>query len=86
MTVGNQIGQRLFTSSDVNLLTTLAAQAVNAIEKLQLFEQAQRAVNELDAVNRLVMGEIWTDFTRRTASNVRWVGTSDRRRTPICRK
>nr|MBP7689588.1 GAF domain-containing protein [Thermoflexales bacterium] len=82
VTVGNQIGQRLFTSSDVNLLTTLAAQAVNAIEKLQLFEQAQRAVNELDAVNRRLTGEIWTDFTRRTASNVRWVGTSDRAQNP----
>ncbi|MBP7689687.1 MAG: hypothetical protein KA765_17350, partial [Thermoflexales bacterium] len=38
--------------------------------------------NELDAVNRRLTGEIWTDFTRRTASNVRWVGTSDQAQNP----
>ena len=78
-TVSNLIGQRLFTRSDVDLLMTLAAQAVSALERLRLFEQARHALSNLDAVNRRLTGEAWSDFTlRRADMGVRWISTIDR--------
>jgi len=79
VTVSNLIEQRVFTQQDVDLLMTLAAQSVSMIEKLRLFEQAQRALSDLDVVNRRLTGEAWGDFAqRRSLGNVRWVGTTDR--------
>jgi GAF domain-containing protein/HAMP domain-containing protein len=79
VTVSNLIGQRLFTQSNVDLLMTLAAQSVSIIEKLRLFEQAQRALSDLDAINRRLTGEAWSDFTlRRANTGARWIGTTDR--------
>ncbi|MBI5568126.1 MAG: GAF domain-containing protein [Chloroflexi bacterium] len=79
VTVSNRIGQRLFTQRDVDLLMTLAAQSVSIIEKLRLFEQAQRAFSDLDTINRRLTGEAWGDFTlSRTNTSARWIGTTDR--------
>lgn len=77
ITVSNLYTQRLFTSGDVDLLMTLAAQSINAIEKQRLFEQAQQALADLDKANRRLTGEAWSDFTRRTpAQNIRWTSTT----------
>jgi GAF domain-containing protein len=79
VTVSNLVGQRLFNQSDVDLLMTLTAQSVSVIEKLRLFKQAQRAFNDLDAINRRLTGEAWSDFTlRRADTGARWIGTTDR--------
>ncbi len=79
VTTSNLIDQRLFTQYDVDLLMTLAAQSVSVIEKLRLFEQAQRAASDLDAVNRRLTGAAWDDFTlRHAATGARWVSTTNR--------
>jgi hypothetical protein len=44
----------------------------------QLVADTQAALAQLDAVNRRLTGEAWDDFTRRAASSVRWIGTTDR--------
>ncbi len=77
VTTLNRIEQRVFTDHDVDLLMTLAAQSVSVIEKLRLFEQAQRALSDLDAVNRRLTGEAWDTFMlRRSDNDTRWIGTT----------
>lgn len=45
---------RRFTPDEVNLLSSLAAHAAIALENARLFQEAQRAVNELNAANDLL--------------------------------
>jgi GAF domain-containing protein/HAMP domain-containing protein len=79
LTTVNRIDQRLFTQHDVDLLTTLATQTITAIEKLRLFEQTQRALSELDAINRRLTGEGWAAAARRRSTEgIMWIGTTDR--------
>jgi GAF domain-containing protein len=78
VTASNLVGQRLFTRQDVDLFMTLAAQSVSVIERLHLFEQAQRALSDLDTINRQLTGAGWEKFARRRSqSNYIWVTRSD---------
>ncbi len=78
VTASNLISQRLFTHQDVDLFMTLAAQSVSVIERLRLFEQAQRALSDLDTINRQLTGAGWEKFARRRSqSNYIWVTRSD---------
>jgi GAF domain-containing protein len=78
VTVSNLIGQRLFTQADVDLLMTLAAQSVSVIERLRLFEQAQRALSDLDVINRRLTGESWNAAVRQKPGGVLWISLDDR--------
>ncbi len=49
----NKIGDDTFDQEDVEILTTLAAQAAVAIENAQLLDEVQRAYNELKELDRL---------------------------------
>jgi GAF domain-containing protein len=78
VTTLNRLQQRVFTDRDVDLLMTLAAQSVSVIEKLRLFEQAQRAASDLDAVNRRLTGAAWNEFTLQHATTgARWISTTN---------
>lgn len=49
----NKIGDDTFSQEDVDILTTLAAQAAVAIENAQLLDEVQRAYDELKELDRM---------------------------------
>ena len=51
-----------FTEQDVQIQTTLAAQVSIALENARSFEQAQRAISEMNALTRRLTREGWEDF------------------------
>jgi len=53
LSVGRGAGKSPFTTSDVELLTVLAGQAAIAIENARLFEEIQRAYEELQYLDRM---------------------------------
>jgi GAF domain-containing protein len=51
-----------FTASDVPLLQTIASQLAVAVENARLFEQAERNLREVRALNRILTGEAWSEY------------------------
>jgi len=49
-----------FTADDIEVLSALADQVSLAIENARLFEQAQKSLNEAEAVYRQYLRETWT--------------------------
>jgi PAS domain S-box-containing protein len=67
-----------FTAEDITALQTMADQISNATENARLFEQAQAALKEVDAINRRLTGEAWESYLRhRSSEQVIWVSDND---------
>jgi GAF domain-containing protein len=65
---------------DLEVAQSLASLTAIAIENSRLLSQTQRALSELDEINRRLTGETWATFTRRRSSDgVVWISNSDRR-------
>ncbi|NOY99741.1 MAG: PAS domain S-box protein [Chloroflexi bacterium] len=63
MTISRQGKERPFSPADLTLLTAFAEQAAVAIENSRLFDEAQRQLTELEAVNKI-------SYTLRVAKTV----------------
>ena len=55
-----------FSHDEIDDLEQIAAQMAVAIDNRRLFEQTQRALEELDAVNRRLIGRAWDAYTQAT--------------------
>jgi GAF domain-containing protein/HAMP domain-containing protein len=76
---GRPPGAPDFTQDDVDVASSLASLTAIAIENDRLFQQTQRALNELDALNRRLTGEGWSVFTRRRARDgMLWISATER--------
>ena len=53
-----------FTPDDITVLQTLADQISTAIDNAALYEQAQTALQEVDAINRRLTGDTWEAYLR----------------------
>jgi GAF domain-containing protein len=51
-----------FTTDDITVLQSMADQISNAVESARLYEQAQAALQEVDAINRRLTGEAWESY------------------------
>ena len=49
------------------MLQSMADQISNAVENARLYEQAQAALQEVDAINRRLTGEAWDTYLRQQA-------------------
>jgi GAF domain-containing protein len=79
LTFGHAIDLPDLTPRDLEIGKSLASLCVIAIENRNLFEQTRRALDEVDAVNRLLTGEAWAAFSRRLAkSGAIWIDSSGR--------
>ncbi|MFN8596475.1 MAG: PAS domain S-box protein [Anaerolineae bacterium] len=54
-----------FTKDDARTMLTLATQTAIALQNARLFEQAQRAAEEMDLLNRRLTGEAWEAYLQR---------------------
>ena len=62
-----------FTDEDARAMLTLATQAAIALQNARLFETANRAVQELDLLNRRLTGTAWeTYISRKMRAPVIW--------------
>ncbi|HLF28771.1 MAG TPA: GAF domain-containing protein [Anaerolineae bacterium] len=57
-----------FTDAQERLATTLAGQLAVTLDNLRLAEETQRAFADLDAANRLLTGQAWERYVRRSGS------------------
>ncbi len=53
-----------YTPERITQLEQVAAQLTIALDNLQLAEQTRQTLVELDAANRRLVGQAWTDYTR----------------------
>ena len=63
--------KRAFDAAALNIQTTLAAQVAVALQNADRLEQNQIALTELDALQRLMAREGWTEFLRQEEQSVR---------------
>ncbi len=56
-----------FTPDDVTVLQSMADQISNAVENARLYEQANTALQEVDAINRRLTGEAWDTYLHHQA-------------------
>ena len=62
-----------FSDDQERLAIGMANQIAAVLENLRLAEEAQRALEDLDEVNRRLTGEAWTAFSHRlSTSGVKW--------------
>jgi PAS domain S-box-containing protein len=63
-----------FATDDITVLQSMADQISNAVENARLYEQAQAALREVDAINRRLTGEAWASYLRQHAGHdVLWL-------------
>ncbi len=51
-----------FSNEDLQIQTSLAAQVAVALQNAHSFERSERAIQELDALNRRLSGEAWEQY------------------------
>ncbi len=67
-----------FAADDITVLQTMADQISNAVDNARLYEQAQAALQEVDAINRRLTGEAWDTYLRQQAGrNVIWTADDE---------
>jgi GAF domain-containing protein len=73
---GRSVDAPDLTERDLDVGRSLAGLTAIAIENRDLLAQTQRALDEVDAVNRRLTGEAWTSFSRRlNRGGLTWVGS-----------
>jgi PAS domain S-box-containing protein len=67
-----------FSHDDVTVLQSMADQIGTAVENARLYEQAQTALREVDAINRRLTGEAWDAYLRQQAlRDVIWLADDE---------
>jgi PAS domain S-box-containing protein len=67
-----------FSADDITVLQSMADQIGNAVENARLYEQAQAALQEVDAINRRLTGEAWDTYLRQQAGReIIWLADDD---------
>jgi PAS domain S-box-containing protein len=67
-----------FSADDITVLQSMADQISNAVENARLYQQAQAALQEVDAINRRLTGEAWETYLhQRTGGDVIWLTDDD---------
>ncbi len=73
---GRALDEPDLTEHDLDVGRSLAGLTAIAIENRDLLAQTQRALDEVDAINRRLTGEAWTSFSRRlNRDGMMWVGS-----------
>jgi GAF domain-containing protein len=62
-----------FTEDDESTARLFAVQTASALENLRLLEQQQQALSELNAINRRLTGEAWSEYFKQTADQARQI-------------
>jgi GAF domain-containing protein len=67
-----------FSAEDITVLQSMADQISNAAENARLYQQAQAALQEVDAINRRLTGEAWDTYLRQQAGReVLWLADDE---------
>lgn len=78
LVLGRALDQPDLAQGDLEVAQSLASLTAIAIENSRLLSQTQRALRELDEINRRLTGEGWAAFARRSTGGIMWISTSDR--------
>jgi PAS domain S-box-containing protein len=71
-----------FSADDITMLQNMADQISNAVENARLYEQAQAALQEIDAINRRLTGEAWDTYLRQQSGRTVIWATDDEAAAP----